>query len=141
MAKARAGYERLLYEGTAGSTAATQITHASNINMGNAKERWETTDRGDGSAVPKKTEQVVALSAVITFDIIYHDSDTPTNALIAVAESGGDIALKIVRYTGGDTEFDGDVSLDYDSPGGLKEGQVLSFTAFPSQDSGRSWTY
>ncbi len=141
MPRPHRGYERLLYEGTAGTTAATQVTHATNVNISNPKERWETTDRGDGSAIPKKTEQVVALAAEITFDIVYHDGDSPTSAMIAVAESGGDIALKIVRYTGGDTEFDGDVTLDYSSPGGLKEGQILSFTAYPTQDSGRTWTY
>lgn len=141
MPKPRAGWERLLYHGTAGSTAGTQVTHAQDVNVNIAHERWETTDRGDGSAIPKKTEQVVALVASITFTMVYHDGDSPTAALLAVAESGGDIALKATDYTGGNTEFDGDVTLDVDKPGGLKEGQVLSFTAYPSQDSGRTWSY
>jgi len=141
MAKARAEWERLLYEGTAGSAAATQVTHVQKIDFNIEHETFETTDRGTGAAIPKKTEQVVKLIAAITFDIVYHDSDTPTNAMIAVAESGGDIALKIVRYTGGDTMFDGDVTLKYTSPGGLEAGQILSFTATPTQDSGRTWTY
>jgi|ETNvirnome_6_100_1030635.scaffolds.fasta_scaffold25044_4 hypothetical protein len=140
MAKARAGYERLIYHGTAGSTAATQITHATDVNVNKTKERWETTDRGDGSAIPRKTEQVVGLVASITFNMVYHDSDSPLAAIIAVAESGGDIAVKVVRYTGGDTEFDGDVTIDMDNPGALKEGQVVAFTCFPTKDSGRTWT-
>ena len=139
MAKARAGYERLIYHGTAGSTAATQITRATDVNITKTKERSETTDRGDGSAIPRKTENVVALIASITFSMVYHDSDSPINALIAVAESGGDIAIKVVRYTGGDTEFDGDVTVDMDNPGGLKESQVVQFTCFPTQDSARTW--
>jgi hypothetical protein len=61
-------------------------------------------------------------------------------AFIAVAESGGDIAIKVERYTGGDTEFDGDVTVDMDNPGALKDGQIIQFTCFPTSDSGRTWT-
>jgi hypothetical protein len=116
------------------------VTHATDINVTKTKERWETTDRGDGSSVPRKTEPVVALVASVTFSMVYHDSDSPVTAFIAVAESGGDIAIKVERYTGGDTEFDGDVTVDMDNPGALKDGQIIQFTCFPTSDSGRTWT-
>lgn len=140
MAKARAGWERIIYYGTAGSTAATQLTHATDVDVNKPKERTDTTDRGDGSAIPRGTQQVVQRNAEITFKYRYYDSDAVGAALIAVAESGADIAIKVERYSGGPTEFDGDVTLDLNSPGPLTGGMELEFTATPSQDSGRNWS-
>ena len=137
--KPRAGYERQIFHGTAGSTAATQLLNATDIDINKTKERFDTTVRGDGTAVPKHTEQVVQRVAEISFKYRYNDSDATLALLIAAAETGADVAILIKRYNGGPTEFDGDCSLDMNSAGPLTGGMELEFTCVPSLDSGRSW--
>lgn len=142
MAKKRAGWERLIYRGTAGSTAATQIdTHVRDINIGHGNAYNETTDRGDGSAVPKMTEQLVKHTAEITFTMIYEDSEAHMVALLAAAQAGTVLAFLIKRRSSGVTEFDGDCYVDYDSPGPLEGGQEVTFTLHPTDDGGRDWSY
>jgi len=60
--------------------------------------------------------------------------------LIASAETGVAIAIKVERYNGSDTEFDGDCLMEFTSPGALKDGQLMEFTATPTQDLGRTWS-
>lgn len=142
MAKKRAGWERIIYRGTAGSTAATQInTHVGDINITHSNEYNETTDRGDGSAVPKMTEQLVKQSAEITFTMQYEDSEAHMVALLAAAQAGTVLAFKIIRRSGGVTEFDGDCYVDYESPGELSGGQEVTFTLHPTDDGGRDWSF
>lgn len=140
MAKKRAGWERLIYRGTAGATAATHITpNVIDIGMSNTPEYFEETARGDGSTPPKKSEQLVTLAKVPgPFSMIYKDGDAHMAAIVTAADAGTALAFKIEQYTGGGTEFDGDCYIDYDSPGGLKEGQVVTFTLHPST-SLRDW--
>lgn len=140
MAKARAGWERRIYYGTAGSTAAIQITHATDVNIQKSKTRVSTTDRGDGSGIPRHTEQVVEKLAQITFSYRFYDSDSVVQALIAAAEAGTDLAIKVQRWASGPTEFDGDCTLEMNSPGPLAGDMVIEFTCVPSRDSGRTWT-
>lgn len=141
MAKKRAGWERILYRGTAGSTAATQVTpNVTDVDLGGGSEFNTTTTRGDGSALPKITEQVVALKAEPKFTMIYKDGDAHMVAFLAAARTGAAVALKIVRYSGGETEFDGDCYLEYSAPGPLSGGMEVEFTAHPTDDSGRDWT-
>lgn len=141
MAKKRMGWERIIYRGTAGSTAATQIdANVVDIGMTHSPEYVEDTQRGDGSSPPKRSEQLVTLNKVPgPFSMIYRDGDTNMAALLTAADAGTAVAIKIIRNSGGSTEFDGDCHLDYDSPGGLKEGQVVTFTLHPT-DYLRAWT-
>jgi len=141
MAKKRAGWERKIYRGTAGSTAGTHINaNVIDIGMSNTPEYFEDTQRGDGTGPPKKSEQLVTLNKVPgPFSMIYKDGDTNMAALVTAADAGTLVAIKIERNNGGVVEFDGDCHLDYDSPGGLKEGQVVTFTLHPN-DSLRDWT-
>lgn len=141
MAKKRAGWERLLLHGTAGSTAATAVDdNVADIDIGGGNSFSDTTDRGDGSAVPKETEQVVRIKHTPSWTMKYYDGDTNVAAFLAAARAGTGIAIKVVRYTGGETEFDGDVYLDYESPGPLDGGMEITFTGHPTDDYGRTWT-
>ncbi len=142
MAKKRAGWERMVYRGTAGTTAATLITpNVVDIGMSNPVEFVESTTRGGGTTLPKKTEQAVALAKVPGPIVMhYHDTDTHMAALLVAADAGTPLAIKIVRINGGSTEFDGDCYLEYDSPGGLKEGMQVTFTLHPTDDAGRDWS-
>ncbi len=141
MAKKRAGWERMVYRGTAGSTAATLITpNVVDIGMSAPTEFVENTTRGDGTSLPKKSEMAVCLSKVPGPLVMeYHDSDAHMAALLVAADAGTAIAIKVLRISGGSTEFDGDVYLEYDSPGGLKEGMQVTFTMHPTTES-RDWT-
>lgn len=139
MAKSRKGYERKVYIGTAGSTASTQLLHVIDANVTKGVERADETDRGDGSAIPKKHEMVVQRTREITFSYRYYDSDSNMSTLIAAMEAGTSLAIKVERYASGEVEFDGDVTLDYSSPGPLTDGQVIEFTCMPTRDAGREW--
>lgn len=141
MAKKRAGWERMIYRGTAGSTAATLITpNVVDIGMSAPTEFVENTTRGAGTSLPKKSEMPVALSKVPGPLVMeYHDTDAHMAALLVAADAGTTIAIKVVRINGGSTEFDGDVYLEYDSPGGLKEGMQVTFTMHPTTEA-RDWT-
>lgn len=142
MAKKRAGWERKIYRGTAGSTAATHIdTHVGNVDLSPDNEYNETTDRGDGSAVPKKTEQLVKQGIGITFTMQYQDSEAHMIALLAASQAGTVLAFKVERMASGVTEFDGDCYVDQESPGDLTAGQEVTFTLHPTDDGGRDWSF
>lgn len=143
MAKKRAGWERMLYRGAAGSTAATAVSdNATDIDVKVSNEFFETTDRGAGTNLPQKIEQIVCTGIEISFKMMYMDTDANMVAFLAASRSTtpATIALKVVRFSGGATEFDGDVYLEDDSPGPLKSGMQITFTAHPTDDAGRGWT-
>jgi hypothetical protein len=139
MGKARAGFERILYyDGTPGSTAATIVDHVVDVDVNKGGDTFDTTDRGDSASIPIVTAQRVSRTCELTFSARYYDSDAKMAALIAAAEAGSDVALKVVRYSGGLTEVDADFSLTYASAGKLADGQLIEFTATLSRDSGRT---
>jgi len=143
MAKKRAGWERMLYRGTAGSAATTAISaNVTDIDVKVTNEFSETTDRGAGTNLPQKTEQIVCTGIEISWKMLYKDGDANMVAFLAASRSTtpAAIALKVVRYSGGGTEFDGDVYLEDDSAGPLKGGMEITFTAHPTDDAGRGWT-
>jgi hypothetical protein len=144
MAKKRAGWERMLYYGAAGSTAATAVSvNVTDIDIRTANEYVETTDRGAGTNLPQKTEQQVCVGCEISFKMRYKDGDANVAAFLAASRSVTTPlpkAIKVVRYSGGATEFDGDCYLEDDSPGPLKDGMEITFTCHPTDDSGRAWT-
>jgi len=141
MAKKRAGWERMIYYDAAGATATTAISaNVTDIDVQGAHEFNEHTTRGDGSALPKVTEQIVALKAGVVFKMIYKDADANMVALLAASRTGVGKAIKVVRMSGGETEFDGDCYLEDDSPGPLKGGMEVTFTCHPTDDYARAWT-
>lgn len=140
MAKARKGYERIVYIGTAGTTAATQLLHVIDCDVDKGVERTDETDRGDGSAIPKKHEMVVQRNRRVRFTYRYYDSDTNLATILAAQEAGTSIALKVIRYTSGTVEFNGDVTVDYSSPGPLTGGMEIEITCVPTRDAGREWS-
>jgi len=139
MAKKRAGWERMIYYGNAGTAAATLIEYATDIDVNSPKEFAETTTRGDGTTLPKKTEQVVQLATEVSFKYIYRDGDAVISALIAAERTGTTRAIKVLRYSGGETEFDGDCYFEMNSPGPLTGGMEIEFTCHPTDDDARAW--
>lgn len=139
MAKHRAGWEKMLYIGTAGSTAVTLVETAVDVNANIPNEFVESTVRGNGTAPPKKTEQLVCRGADPSFSLLIKDGDAVQATILAAVRGGTALAVKVVTYLGGPTEFDGDVYLEADAPGALKDSQVVSFTCHPTGDY-RAWS-
>ncbi len=137
--KSRAGWERMLYKGTKGSTASTLCTHIVDVDVDKSGgAETETTDRGSGTALPVETAQPVSLACNLTFSTRFYESDEIVRDLIAKAEAGTEMALKVVRRNGGYVEVDADFYLKYTSGGKLKDGMLIEFTTILSQDSGRA---
>ncbi len=142
MAKKRAGWERKIYRDAAGATATTHIdTHVGDISVTHGNEYNETTDRGAGTSVPKMVEQLVKQTAEITFTMQYEDAEAHMVALLAASQAGTPLAFLVERINGGVAEFDGDCYVDYESPGELSGGQIVTFTLHPTDDGGRDWSF
>ncbi len=94
------GYQGLLYQGTAGSTAATQITKRVDCTYDIDVETGSTTSAGAGSAVPINTGEATALTAKLTFNLIHDTADTSLVAMLAAAATGAAIALRFIRSSG-----------------------------------------
>lgn len=140
MPKPRAGWERKIYIGTAGSTAATLLNKGvTDVDIQKTPDKEETTDRGDGSAVPRKHYQVVARDCEVKWKQRYWDGDANLNTVLAAAEAGTGLAIKVERIASGEVEFDGDCIVEMNSPGPLSGGMEIEFTAVPTQDYGRQW--
>lgn len=94
------GYEGLIYHGTKGSTATTQILNCRDVDYEVNPTTGSTKRRGDGSSVPIKTGEATGLEAKLTFNMIVEDGDTSLVALLAAARTGEPIALRYIRETG-----------------------------------------
>lgn len=143
MAKKRMGHEMVLYYGTAGTTAATQIdANLVDIDPGGGQFDFvDSPDRGDGSGQPQTDEYPVKRTSQPTFSMTYKDGDTNMIALLVAADADPPVgkAFKILRTTGGATAFDGDAWIAYSSPGALADGQTVEFTLHPTSAYGRTW--
>lgn len=128
------GYETQLFYGTAGSTGATQITNAVDVDYNMDPERGETTTRGDGTAVPIVTSRVTALKPTITWKMLNKPADTTLAALIAAAKTGAAVALRTKNYASG-SGFDGDVTLTCKQGAPLKGEGTFEFTAEATEES------
>jgi hypothetical protein len=99
MAK-KMGYQGLLFYGTKGSTAATQVTKRVDASFDIDVETGSTTSAGDGTAVPLNTGEATALTGKVTFNMIVDSADSSLVALLAAARTGAPIALRYIRSSG-----------------------------------------
>lgn len=127
------GFNGAVFIGTAGSTAATQLTERTDITYNISTERAESTAAGAGVNVPLKTEEVVAVAVEISWSMIYKTEDTNIATMIAAAIAGNTVAVKIRRHASDSDVFDGDCSIDIGTGMPLKENQKIEITAVPSR--------
>jgi hypothetical protein len=99
MAK-KMGYQGLLYYGTKGSTASTQVLRRVDASYEIDVEVGSTTSAGDGTAVPINTGEATALTGNITFNMIVDSNDAALVAFRAAAATGNPIALRFIPFTG-----------------------------------------
>jgi len=141
MAKKVMGYQAKLYHGTAGSTAATQILRAKDVELDPTVDYGETTDRGAGSTVPRKDRSPVAQDVKITWSMNAKESDSSLTALLAAATNSTPtpVAIKYVNALTA-TLFDGDCYLKAKDGSPLGGAVSYDFEAIPTTDGGRDWT-
>lgn len=135
----KAGYEGIIKYGTAGSTAATQLTNVEDLTYDNPGEDFETTTRGDGTAVPHKSEEPATVGAVITWSMFHKTTDTALTALRAAARARTAVAIRTISDASG-LGFDGDCYLTVTHETPLKGPSKYNFTAKATDSQGRAWS-
>ncbi len=134
----KSGWQGIIKYGTAGSTAATQLTNVEDLNYNTDIEKIETTIRGDGTTIPKKVETAVALTAEITWAMFEDTADAALTALRAAERTGAAVAIRTLSHSSG-TGFDGDCILSMTHEMTLKGQSKYNFTASPTDSAGRTW--
>jgi len=127
------GYQKVLYIGTAGSTAATQVLDLVNIKVTETVEYGNTISRGTGLVLPRVSKRAVSLDKVVTFNSL----NVPDNANLATLKAAATsetpasrvIAMKVVDVASGTTEFDADVDLAIDRDAQLSAEQDHAYVA------------
>lgn len=137
MGVTKMGFEGLIYIGTAGSTAATQITDRADVNITTDADKGNTTIAGDGSSIPIETEDVTVLKWSCDITMLVRSTDTTLETLRAAANAGTPIALRMKDYSAG-KGFDGDVTFSATHGKPLRGEQTIQFTATPTRQSGRT---
>lgn len=142
MATKKMGFEGLIYHGTAGSSAGTQITNATDASYKLDVEEGDTTVRGSGSAVPIETMRVTVRKVEFEWTMVNKTDDTSLAALLTAAFAGTAIAIKTKDHSSG-KGMDADCYLKVENGQPLKGEQTYKFTAKPTDDEGRApslWT-
>lgn len=134
MAVTKMGFEGLVYRGSAGSTASTQITNIRDVNYNIDRGDGDTTVKGDGSAVPIGCARAVRLDVTIDFLMLNKSDDTSLEALRTAAAAGTPVALRLKDYSSG-KGFDGDVLLSVQHGEPIGGEQTYQFTATPNNDN------
>ena len=128
------GFEGLVYYGTAGSTASTQITNRDECTIDTDPEMAETTVAGAGSSVPMKSEAPVAVGWSMTLGMKNTGSDSVVEALRTAAAAGTPVAIRMKDHSSG-KGYDGDCNVKDSSDRGMKGTQTSSFTFTPNNAS------
>ncbi len=130
------GFEGVLYHGTAGSTASTQITNARDITIADSPEYGDTSVRGDGTGPGVNSQRVVAISHTLEFNMVNKSDDTALTALRTAAAAGTPIALRGKDYSSGKgPDFDYVLEVSNGQP--YKGEQTFDFTCTPTDEEGR----
>lgn len=133
MTQALMGFEKVLYIGTAGTTAATQVLDLVNVKVTETVQYGNTISRGDGTAVPRVSKRAVSLEKVVTFNSLNVPDNTNLATIKAAATATTPasrlIAMKVVDKASGTTEFDADVDITIDRDAQLSAEQDLAFVA------------
>lgn len=142
MAKKIAGYTITMFHGVAGATAATQILRGRDMSLDASVEYADTTDRGDGSSIPKEDNEPVKIGVKITWSMTVKEGDTVLTTLLACATHKLPASrLRAIKYvnpvTG--TLFDGDCYLKATDGAPLGGAATYDFEAVPTTAGGRDW--
>jgi hypothetical protein len=132
------GFEGQLFIGTAGTTAATQVTNLSDLNYNADFGKGNTTVRGTGAAPPIETEEVTSIKiSGVEWTMINDITDTALQTILAAAYSGGRLAVRTKDYsTGKGIDADMTIKVEHGEP--LNGEQTYKFSATPTRGAGRT---
>ena len=127
------GFEKVLYIGAAGATAALQVLDIVNIKVTESVEYGNTISRGTGLVLPRVSKRAVSLDKVVTFNSLNVPDNTNLVTMKAAATSETPasrvISMKVVDLASGVTEFDADVDLAIDRDAQLSAEQDHAYVA------------
>ena len=123
----RIGYEGKVYTGTAGSTAATELTIVRSVTFNIDPDRADTSDRA--SFINSTGPAGVTVS--IDIEMNNDNSNAFVATLLANATAGTLTALKLEDYSG-NTVFDGDVVAGFNNDQPLRDAQRITTNCTPS---------
>ena len=127
------GFEKILYIGDKGSTAAHAVSDIVNIKVTETVQYGTTTARNTDGSLPRVTKRAVSLEKVVTFNSLNVPDNTHLGTIkaAATAETPASrvIAMKVVDLASGTTEFDADVDISIDRDGPLTAEQDLAYVA------------
>ncbi len=127
------GFEKILYIGAPGDTAALQVLDVVNIKVTESVEYGNTISRGTGLVLPRVSKRAVSLDKVVTFNSLNVPDNSNLVTLKAAATSETPatrvISMKVVDVASGTTEFDADVDLAIDRDAQLSAEQDHAYVA------------
>lgn len=132
----RMGFEGKLYYGTAGSTAATELTIVRDVSYGFDAEYGDTSDR----ASIINMSDVVGINFDIEFEVLNNDDNAFVATARAAAAAGTPLAIKTDDISSG-WGVDGDFVFSLAEQQPLRDKQTIRFTGKPTDSAGRlpSW--
>jgi len=133
MTQALMGFEKILYIGTAGTTAATAVEDLVNVKVTETPQYASTTARTTNGTVPRVSKRVVSLKKVVTFNSLNVLANSEIATMKAAAThltpASRIIAMKVVDQASQTVEFDADVDLSIDRDAQLSAEQDMAFVA------------
>lgn len=134
------GFTGKILWGTAGTTAATEITNSRDITYNLETEDGDTTTRGAGTAPPIGTAKPTRRNVTITWTMLNKTTDTSLTALRTAAAAATPVAIRTLDRPSADggKGFDGDCYLKVNHGKPLGDVQTFEFTATPTDDEGRA---
>lgn len=133
------GFEGLIYRGTAGSTAATQVVNHRDVTIELKPEYGDTSRKGTGAGPVKMSKEVCAIDWSLKMNMINRTDDTSLTAFRAAAIAGSPIAIRTKDHASG-VGYDGDCNVEMNLGQPFKGEQTFDFT-FTVNDSARVPSY
>lgn len=122
------GYQGQLSYGVKGSTASTRVTGRKEVNYSVDPATGDTTEAGDGTAVPITTGEVTQLSPKGDFSLVFKNNSAALVAFLAASRTGNPIAIRIVPPGDGMTGLDADCLLSDEQGFPLDGEATIKFT-------------
>jgi hypothetical protein len=125
----RIGFEGKLYWGSAGSTAATELTIARDVSFKSEPVLADTSDR----ASIQEHSRATMVKTSIEFEVNNDNSNSFVAAVRSAAFNGTAIALRMRDYSAG-AGVDGDFNVSIDESQPLKDAQRIKVSATPNNE-------
>ena len=129
-------FEGLLYYGTAGTTASSELLNVRDVTINTTPQKGDTTVKGDGTAPPVSSSRVVQIDHTLEFTMLNKSDDTFRAAMLVKAAAGEPVALRGKDHTAGKgPDFDYTLDVTNGRPWGGE--QTYQFSCEPTDEAGR----